>query len=43
MRYCAGLMTWIAIILWIASFILLGIFLGQRATAQKEYKIYSFY
>jgi len=36
MRWCAGVMTWIAIILWIASFILLGIFLGQRATAQKE-------
>lgn len=36
MKYCAGIMTWIAIIVWIASFILLGIFLGQRASAQKE-------
>jgi len=35
-RWCAGLMTWIAILVWIASFILLGIFLGQRASAQKE-------
>lgn len=35
-RFCAGLITWIAIIAWIAAFILLGIFLGQRASAQKE-------
>lgn len=36
MRWCAGVVTWMAILMWIASFILLGIFLGQRATAQKE-------
>lgn len=36
-RHCAGVMTWIAIIIWIGSFILLGIFLGQRASAQKEF------